>query len=462
MWTRRAGQRDRMLTRLAFLHLMAIAGVLLLTMALSSAHLRRLPISTAAIYLVLGVVLGPAGLAWIELDLRRAARWLEPASEVALIISLFVGGLRLRQPLRSPAWSAVWPLAGPLMLCSIIALALLAHFALGMYGPHALLLAAVLAPTDPVLASSVSVSQAADADRVRYGLSGEAGLNDGLAFPFVSLALAWSSGGLDGGALARWSLRALLWAVPVGLGVGYLLGRGVGRLAVRLRSRQRDTEAPNDLLALALIALSYVSAQALAGLGFLATFAAGVGLRHAELKVVGETPHPNARAAVHPPAEDLVAARVTRESVQEPAVAAGVLVAESISFGATAERLLEVALVVVVGLAVASCWDVRALLLALALFALIRPLFAQLLLVPTRTTSTQRWLLGWFGVRGIGSLYYLSYALNHGIAGPAALELMRLTLSVVAITIVLHGVTAQPLLAYYERARQRRSAREAG
>lgn len=450
-------------TELDFRQFMALAGVLLLAMALSSAQLRRLPVSTAVIYLTLGLLLSPLALDWVRLDVRSDARWLERTTEIALIISLFVGGLRLRQPIAAPPWSAVFRLALPLMLLTIAGVALCASALLGLDAPHALLLASLLAPTDPVLASSISVSHAADRDPVRYGLSGEAGLNDGLAFPFVSLALAWVTGETDPGALLSQLALALLWGVPAGLLVGFALGQTIGRLAVWLRSHHRDTHAPSDFLAMALIALSYVLAQALGALGFLAAFGAGVGLRRAELGVVREHPHLRARPSlpVAPandelgagPAEELVQARVSDEAIQEPAVAAGVLVAETISFGDTAERTLEVALVVLVGVSVASHFRADALLLALATFMLVRPGFTHLALLGTPTSATQRWLLGWFGVRGIGSLYYVSYVINRGVSGAPALELAGITLTVLAASIVLHGVTAQPLLGYYERAR---------
>jgi NhaP-type Na+/H+ or K+/H+ antiporter len=237
----------------------------------------------------------------------------------------------------------------------------------------------------------------------------------------------------------------------------------VGRVAIRLRSRQQDTGAPSDFLALALIALSYVGAEAIGAWGFLATFAAGVGLRHAELHVTRETPHPQqvrnpappvgnpaTEAAAHPPAEHLVGASVEAEELREPAVAAGVLVAETISFGDTAERMLEVLLVVLVGVCLASHWDSRAVPLALLLMLVIRPVATRLLLAGSPTTNPQRWLMGWFGIRGIGSLYYLSYALSHGVAGPAAAELAGVTISVVALSILLHGTSARPILARYE------------
>lgn len=453
---------------------MTFGGGLLLVLALSSAYLRRLPVSTALIYLGVGAAIGPIGLGWVAIDLRQSASWMEHLTEVAVILSLFVGGLRLRLPLRHPAWRAPLRLAGPVMLASIAGVALLAHYAIGLEPAMALLLGAVLAPTDPVLASAVAVNRAADHDRMRYGLSGEAGLNDGAAFPFVIFALLWAENGEIGSWVGAWALQRLVWAVPAGLVLGYVLARGVGRLAIWLRSRHQDTAAPSDFLALALVALSYTGAESIGAWGFLAVFAAGVGLRRAEVRVVHENPHPaadvdedeadgvdggskDAREAVvaHPPAEDLVAAQVSAEELSEPAVAAGTMVSEVLSFGDTVERLLEVLLVVLVGVALGVHWNWAAVPLAVALFVAIRPLSAMLLLAGTPTTQAQRRLMGWFGIRGIGSLYYVSYALNHGVGSEMADEMVGLTVSVIALSVVVHGITARPILAWYERALER-------
>jgi NhaP-type Na+/H+ or K+/H+ antiporter len=447
---------------------MALAGALLLLMALSSAYLRNLPISTSAIYLALGLAIGPLGFDWLRIDLRNEVRWFERLTEVAVIVALFVGGLKLRLPLRDPAWIAARRLGGPIMLASIVGVAFCAMLLFDLEPGTALLLGAVLAPTDPVLAGTVKVSSAADHDRMRYGLSGEAGLNDGMAFPFVVFALLWVEHGGAGGWITGWALHRLLWAVPAGLLLGFLLGRGVGRLAIWLRSRQQDTGAPSDFLALALIALSYVGAEVIGAWGFLATFAAGVGLRHAELHVSREAPYRDQARTIRqrnespapdsrPPAEELVGASVGAEALKEPTVAAGVLVAETISFGDTAERLLEIMLVVLVGVLLASHWDPRAVPLALVLFFLIRPLATRVMLAGTPTTNAQRWLMGWFGIRGIGSLYYLSYALTHGLTGGAAADVVGLTISVVALSILVHGMSARPLLARFEKGLSRAS-----
>src|ERR687895_614747 len=124
---------------MGFLGWMSLGGGLLLLMALSSAYLRRLPVSTSAIYLMVGLALGPLGWGWLRIDLRDATPWFERLTEVAVIVSLFVGGLKLRLPVRDPAWAAAFRLAGPVMLATILGVALVARVGLGLDPAVALL-----------------------------------------------------------------------------------------------------------------------------------------------------------------------------------------------------------------------------------------------------------------------------------------------------------------------------------
>ncbi|HZF99841.1 MAG TPA: cation:proton antiporter, partial [Chitinophagales bacterium] len=269
------------------------------------------------------------------------------------------------------------------------------------------------------------------------------------------------------------ALHRLVWAVPVGLAIGFVLGRGVGRMAFWLRNKHRYHGAPNDFLALALIALSYVIAEYIGAWGFLSVFAAGIGLRHAEVRVVDENPltktapapekKPTMEEAVvpHPPAEGSIGRKPDETELKKPAVAAGVVIAEILSFGETTERILEIMLVVLVGVCLAVHWDWRAVPLALAFFFVVRPLFTYLLLWKTQTTKVQRGLMAWFGIRGIGSLYYLSYALNHGLNTQVE-DVVDLSVSVVALSIVFHGISAQPALAWYERYIKRKVGKASG
>lgn len=434
----------------------ALLGLLLLAMALSSAWVRRFPISPAAIYLGIGCLIGPWGWHLVRVDVTAHAHLFERLTETAVVLSLFVGGLRLRLPLTHAAWRAAFRLASLVMVLCIAGLALVLWQVFHFDPAIAVLIAAILAPTDPVLAGEVTIGHAQDHDKLRYALSGEAGLNDGAAFPFVVLGLLLLHQPVPGAAWAHWLARDVIWATGSALIVGFLLGRLVGRAAILLRARQRDTAAPTDFLALALIALAYVIAQAIGGWSFLAVFAAGFGLRRAEIHTVAEDPHPDTPTTnePHPPAETLVApTQVTEEQIEQPAVAAGVLVSEVFSFGDTVERILEVLLVVTVGASLATHFSVAGVLIGAILIFGIRPLMCALGLIGTSTTPIQRVLISWFGIRGIGSLYYVAYAATHGLDRSNASLIADICLSAVALSILMHGMSSQHLMTLYERQR---------
>ncbi|MGR4972616.1 cation:proton antiporter [Pseudomonas sp. LARHCG127] len=433
----------------------AVLGAVLLTLALTASYLRWMPVTTSAMCLVLGVAIGPLGLGVLRLDISDSSVWMEHLTEVAVVFSLFVSGLKLRLPLNDRTWRVAYGLAGPVMILCIAGLCLALHYLLGLSWGVSMLIGAMLAPTDPVLAALVQVNDARDDDRVRFGLSGEAGLNDGTAFPFVILGLLMLRE--DGsGFLGEWLLRNVLWAVPAGLLVGYWMGRGIGKLTLSMRIRNADsTLSPNDYLALALIALAYVVAEWIQGYGFLSVFAAGLGLRQAEVKSTDETA---------PPAEHLVqpvvghetvdpqqAVAGDTESLDDGQLAAGVMMSDMLAFGSLVERSMEVFLVTLLGVVLANHWDWRALAVGALLFVVIRPL--SVLVVPWRRLldGPQRLLIGWFGIRGVGSLFYLFFALNHDLPPGVAQLCINLTLSVVALSILIHGVTTQPTLAWYER-----------
>ncbi|WLH43646.1 cation:proton antiporter [Pseudomonas beijingensis] len=433
----------------------AVLGAVLLTLALTSSYLRWMPVTTSAMCLVLGVAIGPLGLDVLKLDVRDSSVWMEHLTEVAVVFSLFVSGLKLRLPLKDRTWRVAYGLAGPVMILCIAGLCLALHYLLGLSWGVSMLIGAILAPTDPVLAALVQVNDARDDDRVRFGLSGEAGLNDGTAFPFVILGLLMLRE--DGsGFFGEWLLRDVLWAVPAGLLVGYWMGRGIGKLTLSMRIRNADsTLSPNDYLALALIALAYVVAEWIQGYGFLSVFAAGLGLRQAEVKSTDEAA---------PPAEHLVQPVVGHETVDpqeavlgdtealdDGQLAAGVMMSDMLAFGSLVERSMEVFLVTLLGVVLANHWDWRALVIGALLFLVIRPL--SVLVVPwgRLLDGPQRLLIGWFGIRGIGSLFYLFFALNHDLPSEVAQLCINLTLSVVALSILVHGVTTQPTLAWYER-----------
>lgn len=440
---------------MTFIVWFAMLGAVLLLLALSSSYLRWVPVTSSLVCLGLGMFLGTSGLGLLQLDLSESSGWMEHLTEVAVLFSLFFNGLKLRLPLRDRRWWSAFYLAGPVMLSCIAGVTLLLHYGFELGWGGSLLIGAILAPTDPVLATLVQVADAQDGDPVRFSLSGEAGLNDGVAFPFVMLGLflqqpsgqPWFS---------EWLVKDMLWAVPAGLLLGYFMGRGLGKLTLYLRLRNDDcTVSPNDYLALALIALAYVSAEIIQAYGFLAVFAAGLGLRQAEVQTSSNPEDPAAEHLVQPVVGHQHAApeRALKGDVQALAdsqVAAGIMLGDMLAFGSLIERAMEVFLVTMLGVVLIEHWDWRAVPLAAALFVVIRPVSVLLFPRPGVLTLRQRGLLSWFGIRGIGSFYYLFYALNHGLPPALAGQSINLVLCVVALSILVHGLSVQPLLAWYE------------
>ena len=159
-----------------------IIGVLLIAMTLSRNVLQRLPLSTGMLYLGAGAVLGPAGLELMTPDPVDHGELLERAAEVAVLISLFAIGLKLGLPLSDRRWHVAIRLATVSMVVTIALIAVIGHYVFDLPLGAAVLLGAVLAPTDPVLATDVQVTDSDDRDSLRFGLSAEGGLNDGTAF----------------------------------------------------------------------------------------------------------------------------------------------------------------------------------------------------------------------------------------------------------------------------------------
>jgi NhaP-type Na+/H+ or K+/H+ antiporter len=431
-----------------------IVGFLLILMALSATVLARLPLSTAMLYLMVGLAVSPWGLDLLEADVRQHAWLLERLTEVIVLISLFTAGLKLSPGLRDRRWVLPLRLALTSMAITVFAIAGAAYLLLGLSAGACVLLGAILAPTDPVLASDVQVNRPGDRDRLRFALTGEGGLNDGTAFPFVMLGLGLLGLHEIGKFGWRWLIVDGLWATFAGLGVGALLGLAVGKLVLYLRREHKEAVGLDDFLAMGLIALSYGLALLLHAYGFLAVFAAGVALRHLEQS---ESSGPASQQAVEQAAIDpdqTIAAAVAVDPRHAPAFMAQAV----LGFNQQIERIGEVAVVITIG---ALLWSVRwhdaAWWFVPLLLLLIRPAAVAIGLMGTPSSSNQRWLIGWFGIRGIGSLYYLLYAINHGVSGELADQLTALTLAVVVTSIVVHGISVTPLMAAYERTIRRRS-----
>ncbi|HEY0618690.1 MAG TPA: cation:proton antiporter [Kribbella sp.] len=394
-----------------------VAGAALLVGAILPRLLRRYAISAPIAFLGAGLLLG------LAVDRSRLSPIAEPAltehlAELTILVALMGVGLAIDRPIGWRRWKVTWRLLLVAMPACVAAVAG-AGWLLGLAPATALLLGAVLAPTDPVLASDVQVqgpttgegAEPEEDDEVRFALTSEAGLNDGLAFPFVYAAVFAATKG----AVGDWALEWLAWdligrtviGVVVGVGAGWLLGR-MAFSAPLPSLRLADSREP--VLALAMTLGVYGIAQVLHGYGFIAVFVAALTLRAAERS--------------HDFHEELH------------------------GFVEQLEHILTWGILLLLGVAITGGLlkplTLAGAALGVLLVLVIRPLTAWLSLSGTPMRRSERWVTAMFGVRGVGSVYYLAYA---GSDFGADLPWLWATVGfTVVLSVVVHGVAATPLM----------------
>ena len=424
-----------------------LIGGLLLAMGFIPTTLKRLPITSAIIYLVVGIVVGPMFLNLFHFNPLKESAFLETLTEAAVLISLFSAGVKMPVPITVARWRAPVLLAVVSMAVTVGLVAALAYFALGLPLGAAILIGAIVAPTDPVLATDVQIRHADDRDRLRFMLTCEAGINDGSAFPYVMLGLGLLGLHDLGNLGLRWVFVDVLWATGAGILIGVVLGSGLGHVVCRLRHKHSEHKLLDDFLALGLIGLVYGLSVYVNAWGFLAVFFAAVALRQTELKLSSNKSKPAQR--LHTDESGHTSAQSVRTSEG------------SLIFGEHLERLSEVILILLIGgMLFVDSWSWQAVGFALFLFMVARPVSVVVGLVGTRTPWNIRGMVGWFGVRGIGSLYYLMYAIQHGLPKELAMPLIQLTLMVVTLSILVHGTSVKPLMERFWR--PRKNAKEQG
>ncbi|HEX8086245.1 MAG TPA: cation:proton antiporter [Solirubrobacteraceae bacterium] len=382
--------------------------------ALSHEHERAW--SAAVIYLGLGL-LAALGLHLLDVDPLsplQGDRVAERISEIAILLAVFTAGLSIARLVSLRQWRAVAVLLAIVMPLTIAAIALFATQAMGLSFAAAVLLGAILAPTDPVLAGDVGLSPPGESDDARdpqFSLHTEAGLNDGLAAPFVLAGVLIATEGGTGW-IGSWILTDLLYAIAVATAVGAASGYGIAAATVRLRDRQFLSHDFDAFVALGAVLLVYGAVEALGAYGFLAVFWAGFTFRRYEYEhEVNRRVHDGADeyAKLFELAAILVlGSMVTLEGLQEPGVAG---------------------------------W-----LLAPLLLVVIRPAIVLPLSTGSLLSWGQRLFLAWFGVRGIAALFYAAYVAHSGaLSAEEATTVFWTTLAVVMVSIVVHGVSASPL-----------------
>jgi sodium/hydrogen antiporter len=271
-----------------------------------------------------------------------------------------------------------------------------------------------------LLAGPLEEESSDDEAEDRFGLSSEAGLNDGFAFPFVYLGLyltlrpdEWREW------IVPWIARDLLYAVLVALPAGWYLGRLCGRYFVSRAGGEEVSRKRRLFVPLALLLFTYGLVEVLGGYGFLAAFTGGLGLRHAFHR--GEESETLDRFA---------------------------------SFSESLDELVKAAVLVMVGALVPWStfgrigWPLLGF--ALLLILVIRPAITLLATAGGGFGWFERLYWGWFGIRGIGSIYYLSYALGEGLERAEAETLFAITLAAVLVSVLVHGPSVRPVLERFE------------
>ena len=397
-------------------------GALILLVSWAPLGLKRLPLSLAIICVALGFGLFGSGLLRFNPDPRTYDTVTERLVELVVIVSLMGAGLKLDRPLGWRAWSSTWRLLAIAMPLTMLATAWLGMVGLGFSLPMAMLLAASIAPTDPVLASDVQVGppRTGNEDEVRFGLTSEAGLNDAAAFPFVHLAILAAAGGLtSGAALAEWFAIDVLWKFSAGVGMGYLVGRGFGFL-IFSSSKSGLSRIGDGLVSLAATFIVYALTELMHGYGFLAVFICALTIR--------------ARERDHDFHDEMH------------------------HFSDLIERLLMLLVLVLFGGALAhgliSVLTWTDIGIGLLIILIVRPVAGMLAMIGSRQNWRERALLSFLGIRGLGSVYYVAYGINHGNFGDSQ-RLWAIVGFIIATSIVIHGISASPLLIHLARQRRR-------
>lgn len=406
--------------------LFLVAGISLLLAAWLPRLAAGRAFSAPMLFVAMGALIGllPLGLPHLPLgeeasDQARAA--IEHGTEIVVIIALFGVGLAIDRPFGWRRWATTWRLLAIGMPVCIGLVALAGWGVAGLAPATALLLGAVLAPTDPVLASEVQVGAPTDdgpqeEDEVRFALTTEAGLNDGLAFPFVYAAIFWAAA-VPSTWAGEWLAWELVGKVAVGVAVGLATGWLLARLAFARPARVlRFAETGETLVALAGVFLAYGLAEVVGGYGFLAVFVAALALRSYERR------H-SYHAVLH-------------------------------GFIDQVERLLTLGVLLILGyglttgLLAALTW--QSALVGVLLVGLIRPLVGWFSLARSGLPSVQRWAIAAFGVRGIGSLYYVAYASGQ-VDFTGIDTLISTTAFTVLLSVIVHGAAAGPAMEAVDR-----------
>lgn len=393
-------------------------GLLVALVAWLPLALRSLPLSLPIVCIALGAGVFTLPQATLRPHPLLFPEITERFTEFVIIVALMGAGLKLDRVFDWRRWTVTWRLLVLTMPLTIGAICLLGHWLMGLPVIVALLLGACLAPTDPVLAADVQVGPpgSGDEDEVRFGLTSEAGLNDGLAFAFVNLALALAASALIGAPwFADWFLYNVCWEIVAGIGGGWLVGQLFGWLTFRVPAETKLARTGDGLIAIAATLVSYGVTEMIHAYGFLSVFVTALTLRQVDRE--------------HEFQRDM---HDITEQIERLAMMALLLL-----FGGA----------LVSGLLAPLQW-MDALAAVLILFV-VRPLAGIVGLLGHSSHWHEKIMLAFFGIRGVGSFYYLAYAANRMELDDAP-RLWAIVGMVALMSIVVHGLTVTPLMRRFD------------
>lgn len=408
-----------------FVAVQLIVGLLALSAVLFPVLLRDRLMTYPLVVLGVGLLM-PLVFPSVAFDLVEHVGTAEHLTEFAVIVALTGLGLSIDRPLSWRGWSSTWRLLAITMPLSIVGAALLGWWLMGFVPATAVLLGAVFAPTDPVLAADVQTGppstgdpEADEPDEVRFALTSESSLNDGLAFPFTNLAIAMV-GGMTAAAWTEFLLVDVLWKLAGGVAIGWLVGRVFGIVTLRLvKGVEERTGIAPALVTLGFTLVAYAAAELAHTYGFLAVFVAALMVRHAErTHEVHDTLH---------------------EGVEQLELLA-LSVVTLLLGAAIADGLWREVTPTMVGVAV-------------LLLLVVRPVAGWVGLARTTALNRpERLVVAVFGIRGLGSLYYLAHGL-HEAPFVGAEQVWALTATTVVLSLVLLGLGAGPAMTWLDARR---------
>lgn len=397
--------------------ILLIIGVAILIATVLPRFLSKYPLSMPIVLTISGYFLYYLPLKSIVPEIILQGEYIEHISEIAVIIAVMAAGLKINRKPNFKTWNITWRLLGITMILTIASAAFLGWWIASFVPATAVLLGAVIAPTDPVLASELEEEGPGEKlgrkNELKFALTSEAGLNDGLAFPFTNMAIAMT---IYGAHPENWFqswfamnvVYELLVGILVGLGTGYLLGKFI----LNLPANSSFAKSVLGIGSLAATLIIYGLTELVGGYGFIAVFCGAITIRQLE-------PSHDYQVPLHAFTEKI-----------EVIFTSLILLGLGMSINAGVLQHLE--------------WPL--ILIAILLVFVIRPLCGIIGLIGfNKIKWKERLAISFFGIRGIGSIYYLSYALNRQ-SFEGSDQLWSVVILVIVLSIFVHGVTASPIL----------------